>query len=64
MLVRNDFGGMGGGGGDVIVFVIIGGFFLGVGLGFYGIVYIGELLGNEEVGVFGRFVVLLLIFLK
>lgn len=64
MLVRNDFGGTGGGGGDVIVFVIIEGFFLGVGLGFYGIVYIGELLGNEEVGVFGRFVVLLLIFLK
>uniref|UniRef100_K1P712 Uncharacterized protein n=1 Tax=Magallana gigas TaxID=29159 RepID=K1P712_MAGGI len=50
MSVRNDFGGTGGGGGDVTVSATTGGFFLGVGLGFHGTAYTGELSGNEEAG--------------
>lgn len=41
-----------------------GGFFLGVGLGFHGTAYTGELSGNEEAGVPGRLVALLSTFLK
>lgn len=64
MSVRNDFGGTGGGGGDVTVSATTGGFFLGVGLGFHGTAYTGELSGNEEAGVPGRLVALLSTFLK